>query len=400
MKVALAYSGGLDTSAIIPWLIENYDAEVVAVVGDVGQDPDELLGIEAKALASGASACEIVDLKETFISDYAFLALKAGAVYEGQYLLGTALARPSLARAQVEVAMTHGCEALCHGCTGKGNDQVRFETVYAHFAPHMTVIAPWREWSFRSREDLLSYLREKSVPTTASATKIYSRDANLWHMSHEGGVLEDPAMAPPDDVWTLTVSPEDAPNTPRHVTITFDSGTPTEIDGVAMSPATLVASLNRIAGAHGVGRIDLVENRLIGIKCRGCYETPAGTVLHAALRGLEDIVYDRPTRRFREEVGIQLAHLVYDGQWFTPLRTALATCVDAMAQPLSGRVTLKLYKGVALVEGRESVNSRYAADYATFGEDDVFDQKDAAGFIKLLTLPSRIAERRKHTVPA
>lgn len=390
-RIALAYSGGLDTSAIVPWLKEHYDCEVVCVVGDVGQGADELAGVEDKARRSGASACHVVDLKRTFVEDYVFPTVLAGAVYEGRYLLGTSIARPILAKAQVDVALQTGCTALAHGCTGKGNDQVRFESAYAALAPHLEVIAPWREWTLRSREDLLAYLAKHKVPTTASATKIYSRDRNLWHISHEGGALEDPWNPPPDDVWMLTASPVDAPNTPEDVTVGFERGRARTLNGRALAPEELVGALNATAGRHGVGRVDLLENRLVGMKSRGCYETPGGTVIVEALRGLEEIVLDRETRHFKEHLGLRFAELVYNGQWFTPLREALSACADKIGERLTGEVVVRLHKGTATAVRRRSPHSLYAESFATFGRDEVYHQKHAEGFIRLFSLPSRIA---------
>ncbi|MCP3905877.1 MAG: argininosuccinate synthase [Planctomycetes bacterium] len=390
-KAVLAYSGGLDTSAIIPWLIEQYGCEVIAVVGDIGQGEAELEGIEAKAEQSGASACYVVDLKHEFVERYAFPTLVAGAVYEGRYLLGTAIARPALARAQAQVALDVGADALVHGCTGKGNDQVRFETVYARFAPHVKVIAPWREWAMRSREELLEYIHARGIPCSASVQKIYSRDANLWHASHEGGALEDPWVAPPEDVWMRTVAPEAAPDTPQEIVLGFEHGRPRTIDGTELPPVELVTRLNEIAGKHGVGRVDLVESRLVGMKSRGCYESPGPHVLSEALRSLEEIVLDRPTLHYRQQLALEFAELVYDGQWFTPLREALTACCDQIAERLTGEVAVRLYKGTALPHRRRSENSLYSAELATFGADDVYDHAHAEGFIRLFSLPSRAA---------
>jgi argininosuccinate synthase len=395
MKVALAYSGGLDTSAIVPWLIENYHCEVIAVVGDVGQGADELNGVEQKAKNSGASACYVVDLKREFVEDYVMPTMLAGAVYDGRYLLGTAIARPILAKAQVDVALQTGCDALAHGCTGKGNDQVRFEGAYAALAPELKVIAPWREWNLRSRESLLNYLAERNIPCAASREKIYSRDRNLWHVSHEGGVLEDPWNAPPEDVWLMSVSPAEAPDAHEDVALTFEDGYPVALNGVALAADNLLAELNTIAGRHGVGRIDLVENRCVGMKSRGCYETPGGTVIVEALRALEELVLDRDTRFFREELGLKFARIVYDGKWFTPLREALWAAVESIARPMSGEVVVRLHKGKAVAVKRRSPNSLYSEAFATFGEDEVYNQKHAEGFIRLHSLPQRIAALKK-----
>ncbi|MFG0275412.1 MAG: argininosuccinate synthase [Phycisphaerales bacterium] len=397
MKVVLAYSGGLDTSAIVPWLIENYNCEVVAFVGDVGQGDAELAGVEEKAIASGASSCHIVDLKHEFLEEFVFPTMAAGAVYEGKYLLGTSMARPILARAQAQLALEVGADALCHGCTGKGNDQVRFESAFASIAPHLPVIAPWRIWDMRSREQLLNYLQERGVPCSASLTKIYSRDANLWHVSHEGGALEDPWNAPPDDMWLLTANPEDAPSTPETVTIGFERGRPRSLNDQPMDPVALVATLNAIGGRHGVGRIDIVENRLVGMKSRGCYETPGGAILVEGLRALEGLVLDRETLRLRERIGHQFADLVYDGRWFTPLREALQASVESIASRLTGEVELKLYKGQAVVTRRKSPHSLYSDQFATFGEDEVYNQAHAEGFIRLYSLPQRISAMQRLT---
>ncbi|GLX83910.1 argininosuccinate synthase [Thalassotalea loyana] len=395
-KVVLAYSGGLDTSAIIPWLKENYDGcEVIAFCADVGQGEEELAGIEEKALASGASECHVVDLKEAFVNDYIYPILKTGAVYEGQYLLGTSMARPVIAKAHVEVAKKVGADALCHGCTGKGNDQVRFEACFAALAPELTVIAPWREWDMVSREDLLDYLAERDIPCSASLTKIYSRDANAWHISHEGGELEDPWCQPSKEVWTMTVDPLDAPNTPDYVTLSFNQGVLTQVDGKSLSPFQALMYLNDKAGAHGVGRIDIVENRLVGMKSRGCYETPGGTVLMAAYKGLESLILDKESLKFRESVGLEFSHVIYDGRWFTPLAKAQLAAAESLSENITGDVVVQLYKGQATVTQRQSPNSLYSEAFATFGEDDVYDQKHAEGFIRLYSLSSRIAALSK-----
>ncbi len=390
-SVVLAYSGGLDTSAIIPWLKEHYNCDVHAFVADVGQGDDELSGIEEKALLSGAASCHVVDLKEEFVRDYIYPTLKTGAVYEADYLLGTAMARPVIAKAQVELALKLGADAVSHGCTGKGNDQVRFESTFAALAPHLKVVAPWREWSMQSREDLLDYLAEKNIPTTASATKIYSRDANAWHISHEGGELEDPWCQPSEQVWTWTRSPEQAPDYSDHVHIKIEKGEIVAVDQQPFSPYQALVYLNEKAAKHGIGRIDIVENRLVGMKSRGCYETPGGTVMNAALRGLETLVYDKSMLKFRESLGQEFAHLVYDGRWFTPLKDSVLAGTFAFSDQLTGEVVLKLYKGQCSVIQRQSPNSLYAESFATFGEDDVYNQADAEGFIRLYSLPSRIA---------
>lgn len=389
-KVVLAYSGGLDTSVILAWLVETYGCEVVAYCGDVGQGDEELAGLEAKALASGASACHVVDLKREFVEEFVFPTLMAGAVYEGRYLLGTAMARPPLARAQVEIARLVGADAVAHGCTGKGNDQVRFEAAFSALAPDLEVIAPWRIWPMRSREDLLAYLDERGIPCATSAEKIYSRDRNLWHISHEGGAIEDPWSPPPEDAWMLTVPIAQTPDSPVEVAIDFEHGIPVAVDGVAMAGHALVEHLNAIACVHGVGRIDIIENRVVGMKSRGLYETPGGTVLNEALGALEELVLDRETFRYREQLALEFARLVYEGRWFTPLREALQASAESIARPLTGRIVIELFKGHATPVRRRSVNSLYSEAFATFSADEVYDQQHAEGFIRLLTLPERI----------
>ena len=389
-KVVLAYSGGLDTSAIIPWLKENYHCEVVAFAADVGQGNEELEGLHEKAIQSGASECYIVDLKEEFVKDYIFPTLHTGAVYEGEYLLGTSMARPVIAKAQVAVARKVGADALCHGCTGKGNDQVRFEGAFSALAPDLTVIAPWREWDMESREDLLNYLAQRDIATTASATKIYSRDANAWHISHEGGELEDPWCEPTKQVWTMTTDPEDAPDTPETVKLSFDKGYLTKVNDEPLSAYESLDKLNAMAATHGVGRIDIVENRLVGMKSRGCYETPGGTLIYKAYKAIESLVLDKQSLKHREQLGLEFAHVLYDGRWFTPLCGALLAGAGSFAAQISGEVVIKMYKGNATVVQRASVNSLYSEDFATFGADDVYDQKHAEGFIRLFSLSSRI----------
>jgi argininosuccinate synthase len=397
-KVVLAYSGGLDTSVIIPWLREHYGAEVIAYCGNVGQG-DDMQAVERKALATGASACIVEDLREEFIRDYAFKALAAGAVYEDHYLLGTALARPLLARRQVEVALREGADALAHGATGKGNDQVRFEVTYGAFAPHLTVIAPWREWDIRSREDALAYAAAHDVPVDQSPRDLFSRDGNLWHLSHEGGNLEDAWDAPVKEMFKLTVDPQDAPDAPEVVTIAFERGVPVVLNGSHLGPVEMVETLNRIAGAHGVGRLDLVENRLVGIKSRGVYETPAGTVLHCAHRELERLVLDRDTLHFKQSISVRYAQLIYDGLWFSTLREALAAFVDFTEQEVTGEVRLRLFKGRVDVLGRRAPRSLYRQDLATFGQGMAYDHKDAAGFIKLFGLPERVRALTREARP-
>ena len=394
-KVVLAYSGGLDTSAIIPWLKENYDCEVVAFAADVGQGDEELEGLKEKAIATGASECYIVDLKEEFVKEYIFPTITTGAVYEGEYLLGTSMARPVIAKAQVEIARKVGADALCHGCTGKGNDQVRFEGAFNALAPDLAVIAPWREWDMVSREDLLAYLAERNIKTTASATKIYSRDANAWHISHEGGELEDPWCEPSKQVWTMTVDPEEAPDQAERVNLTFNEGALTHVNGKEVSPYEGLVELNTLAAAHGVGRIDIVENRLVRMKSRGCYETPGGTVLLKAYKALETMVLDKASLKHREQLALEFSHVMYDGRWFTPLSDALIAGAASFAKYVTGEIVVKLYKGQATVTQRQSPNSLYSEDFATFGADDVYDQKHAEGFIRLFSLSSRIAALKK-----
>ncbi len=389
-KVVLAYSGGLDTSVIVPWLKENYDGcEVICFTADVGQG-EELDGLEDKALASGASKLVIRDLRAEFARDYLFPVLRAGAVYERQYLLGTSIARPLIAKHQVEVAHEEGADAVSHGCTGKGNDQVRFELTFAALDPRLKVIAPWREWQIRSRLDALEYARAHDVPVTASEKSIYSRDRNLWHLSHEGGPLENPWQEPGEELYLLTASPENAPDEPGYVEIDFESGTPVSLNGEALSPEDMVTRLNAIGGAHGVGRQDLVENRLVGMKSRGVYETPGGTILLTAHRALESICLDKDTLHFKDVIALRYAEQVYNGLWFTPLREALDAFVDATQGPVTGQVRMKLYKGNAIAVGRKSPFSLYREEFATFGQDDVYDQSDGQGFIHLYGLPLQV----------
>jgi argininosuccinate synthase len=398
-KVVLAYSGGLDTSIIIPWIKETHGgAEIVAYCGDVGQG-DDLEAVRRKALATGASKCIVEDLREEFVRDFAYKALAAGAVYEDNYLLGTALARPLLAYRQVQAALAEGADALAHGATGKGNDQVRFEVTYATFAPQLEVIAPWREWSIRSREDALSYASAHGVPVDQSPRDMFSRDGNLWHLSHEGGNLEDPWDAPRKEMFKLTVDPEDAPDQPEVVVLAFEHGVPVALNGARLGPVDMVETLNRIAGAHGVGRLDLVENRLVGIKSRGVYETPAGTVLHVAHREIERLVLDRNTLHFKQSVSVRYAQLIYDGLWFSTLRQALAAFVDETEKEVTGEVRVRLFKGRAEAVGRRSPRSLYRQDLATFGTGMAYDHKDAEGFIRLFGLPERVRALTRDRVP-
>jgi argininosuccinate synthase len=389
-KVALAYSGGLDTSIIIPWLKENYGCEVVAVCGDIGQGGEELTGLEEKARKTGASEVEVADMREEFVRDYLWKLVRSGGVYEHKYLLGTSIARPLLAKRQVEAALARGCDALAHGCTGKGNDQVRFELTYKALAPELPVIAPWREWDIVSREDAIEYAKKHNVPIAQSTTKIYSRDRNIWHISHEGGELEDPANAAPDHIWMLSASPKDAPNEPEDVTVTFEKGIPVAVNGQKKSAVALLEQLNEIGGRNGVGRIDLVENRFVGMKSRGCYETPGGTILMAAIRELESLTLDRATLHYKQKLAIDYAELVYAGLWFTPLREALDAFFESVSQTTSGKVTMRLYKGNLDPVSRKSPHSLYSLKIASFTMGADYDQKDARGFINLIGLPIQV----------
>jgi len=388
-KIVLAYSGGLDTSVIVPWLRENYNCEVICFTADVGQG-EEMDGLEAKAIASGASQLIIHDMREEFARDYIFPVLRAGAVYERKYLLGTSMARPLIAKHQVEVAHQVGADAVAHGATGKGNDQVRFELTYAALDPRLKVVAPWREWTIRSREDAIAYARAHNVPITQTEKTIYSRDRNLWHLSHEGGLLEDPWLEPDEAMFQISVAPEAAPDQPETVEISFETGTPVAINGQKLSPAAIVTKLNELGGKHGIGRTDMVEGRLVGMKSHGVYETPGGTILLAAHQELESIVLDRDTMHFKDLVALKYAELVYYGMWFTPLREALDAFVDSTQGPVTGQVRLKLYKGNLIPAGRQSPFSLYREDFATFGQENVYDQSDAEGFIHLFGLPLKV----------
>ena len=388
-KVVLAYSGGLDTSVAIPWLKENYDCEVIAMLADVGQGED-LEAAAEKALAIGACQAFVEDLRTEFVRDYFFRSLRAGARYEGKYLLGTSLARPVIARRQVEIAEREGATAVAHGCTGKGNDQVRFELAYLALAPHLTVIAPWREWEIRSREDALAYAEARGIPVAQTTENLYSRDGNLLHLSHEGGMLEDPWASPDDDMYSLTKHPVDAPSTPESVVVEFRRGYPIAVDGQPLEPVQLLERLNEIGARHGVGRIDIVENRLVGMKSRGVYEAPGGTILREAHEALESICLDRETSHFKAGVALRYSELVYNGQWFSPLREALDAFVEPTQETASGRVRLELYKGSVRVTGRSSAFSLYREEFATFGRDEVYSQADAEGFIHLFGLPQKI----------
>jgi argininosuccinate synthase len=390
-KVALAYSGGLDTSIIIPWLKENYGCQVVAVAVDVGQK-EETSGLGEKAKKTGAAEFFLVDAREEFAKDYLFPVLKAGAVYEHEYLLGTATARPLIARKQVEVALATGCDALSHGCTGKGNDQVRFELAYQALAPELSVIAPWREWKIRSREDAIDYAAARGIPVPATKKDPYSRDRNLWHLSHEGGPLEEPGFEPEPSMFKLTVDPEKAPDVPERVSISFEAGLPVAVNGTPLAPVVLIETLNDIAGRHGVGRVDLVENRLIGIKSRGVYETPGGTLLEMGLKALESLTLDRDGAHEKEKLALRYAELVYFGQWFSPLREALDAFMNALMPTVTGTVTIKLYKGSATVVGRTSPYALYSTQLASFDMTG-FTPKDSEGFIRLFGLPTKGRKR-------
>jgi argininosuccinate synthase len=388
-KVVLAYSGGLDTSIIIPWLKDNYGAEVIAFAANIGQG-SELQGLEEKAIKTGASKCIIEDLREEFIREFAFPTLRAGAIYERKYLLGTSFARPLIARRQVEIAEQEGADAVSHGCTGKGNDQVRFELTYKALNPKLKIIAPWREWDLKSREDEIDYAHDRKVPITATKEKIYSEDRNIWHLSHEGGILENPWAEPEESMYVLTVSPEKAPDKPQYVEIEFEAGNPVAVDGKKLGVVQLLEALNKIGGAHGVGRVDLVENRLVGMKSRGVYETPGGTLLLTAHRELESLTLDKATLHYKDILAGKYAELVYNGQWFTPLRYAMDAFIDTIQTRVTGTVRLKLYKGSIITAGRKSPNSLYREDLATFAADAVYDQKEAEGFISLFGLPNKV----------
>ena len=390
-KVVLAYSGGLDTSIIIPWLKENYNnCEVIAVSAEVGQE-SELEGLEEKAIKTGASKLYIEDLRKEFIEDYIYPTMKAGAIYENKYLLGTSFARPVIAKRIVEIAKKEGADAICHGCTGKGNDQVRFELTIKAFAPEMTIIAPWRTWNIKSRDEEIDYAEAHNIPLKITRETNYSKDKNLWHLSHEGMDLEDPANEPKyDEILELGVSPEKAPDQATYVTVTFEKGVPVKVDGQKLSSVEIIEKLNKIGGANGVGICDMVENRLVGMKSRGVYETPGGTILYTAHEILESICLDKDTQHFKQHVAIKFADLVYNGQWFTPLREALSAFVDKTQETVSGEVKLKIYKGNVMNAGVRSEHSLYSEDIATFGEDDVYDQYDSQGFINLYGLPIKV----------
>ena len=389
-KVVLAYSGGLDTSVIVPWLIENYGCEVVCFCANVGQSDEDLSLLEKKAIHSGASQLIVHDMREEFASDYLFPMLKAGAVYEHKYLLGTSVARPQIAKHLVDVAHLVGADAIAHGATGKGNDQVRFELTVMALDPRLKIIAPWREWDIRSREDAIAYAAKHNIPVTATIKSIYSRDSNLWHLSHEGGLLEDPWNEPEEAMFQMSTSPENAPDEPEQIVIEFETGNPISVNGEKLSPAKIIERLNAIGGVHGIGRVDLVENRLVGMKSHGVYETPGGTILLYAHRELESLVLDRETCHFKEMVAVKYTELVYNGLWFTPLREAIDAFVLATQGPVTGTVRLKLYKGNIISAGRKSPFSLYREDFATFGEEDVYDQSHAEGFIRLFGLSMKV----------
>jgi len=391
-NVVVAYSGGLDTSVILRWIKENYGARVVAFAADVGQGEEELVGLREKALATGADEAYIEDLKEEFARDYVFPMLRAGAVYEGTYLLGTSIARPLIAKRQIEIAQAEGADSVCHGCTGKGNDQVRFEMAYLTLEPHITIISPWRDddWEFDSRKSLIAYAKKYDIPITATAEKPYSTDRNLFHMSFEGGVLEDPWASPPADMFKLTVSPQDAPDKVTTIELEYEEGDPVKLDGKALSPATLLTELNRVGGENGVGRVDMVENRYVGIKSRGVYETPGGTILHAAHRAVESITMDREVMHLRDSMIAKYAELVYNGYWFSPERYLVQALMDQAQKNVTGKVRLDIYKGNVIVAGRESEKTLYHDGFATFDEDEVYTPADATGFIRLNALRMRI----------
>ncbi len=390
-KVVLAYSGGLDTSIIIPWLKENYNnCEVIAVSADVGQE-SELEGLEEKALKTGASKLYIEDLRKEFIEDYIYPTMQAGAVYENEYLLGTSFARPVIAKRIVEIAKKEGADAICHGCTGKGNDQVRFELTIKAFAPDMPIIAPWRIWNIKSRDEEIDYAEAHHIPLKITRETNYSKDKNLWHLSHEGLDLEDPANEPKyDEILELGVSPQKAPDAPTYITLSFEKGIPVALDGETLGSVELMEKLNKIGGANGVGIVDMVENRLVGMKSRGVYETPGGTILYKAHELLEMLCLDKETQHFKQHVAIRFAELVYNGQWFTPLREALSSFVSKTQETVTGDVRLKIYKGNIILAGMKSPHSLYSEEIATFGEEDVYDQHDAEGFINLFGLPIKV----------
>jgi argininosuccinate synthase len=392
-KIVLAYSGGLDTSVIVPWLEEHYHCEVHAYCGDIGQGDEELRGLEEKARKSGAVSCRVDDLRREWLLDYVWPCVRAMTVYEGRYLLGTSMARPILAKGQVDYALEIGADAVAHGCTGKGNDQVRFELAYQALAPELEVIAPWRHWDIRSREDAIDYAEKHGVAVTASRTKIYSRDRNLWHISHEGGALESPANAPPDDVWMITTDPRKAPDAPLELTVGFRHGVPVSVDGEDLPPETLLQRLNELGGKHGVGRVDICENRLVGMKSRGVYETPGGTIVLEAARTLRALTMERDTLRLCEKLMPDYADLVYTGRWFHPTRRALDALFLRATEHVTGEVRVRLFKGTATALSATAEHSLYSEDLATFGQSARFDHADSYGFVKLYGLPGAVAAR-------
>ena len=397
-KVILAYSGGLDTSIIISWLKETYGCEVIAVVGNVGQK-DELLGLEEKALKTGASKCYIEDLNKEFVEDYIFPTIKANAIYEGKYLLGTSFARPIIAKRLVEIALAEGADAICHGCTGKGNDQVRFELAVKAFAPDMEIIAPWRIWDIKSREEEIKYALDREIPISISYETNYSKDKNLWHLSHEGLDLEDPANEPNyEKILELSNTLEKAPDVPTYITLKFEKGIPVALDGEELDGPTLIEKLNKIGGENAIGIMDMVENRLVGMKSRGVYETPGGSILYKAHKDLEELCLDKETSHYKEIIALKFAELVYNGQWFTPLREALSEFVNKTQETVTGEIKLKLYKGNIINAGMTSPYSLYSEEYATFGEDAVYNQKDAEGFINLFGLPITVKSKMNKAI--
>ena len=397
-KVVLAYSGGLDTSIIISWLKETYGCEVIAVVGNVGQK-DELLGLEEKALKTGASKCYIEDLNKEFVEDYIFPTIQANAIYEGKYLLGTSFARPIIAKRLVEIALAEGADAICHGCTGKGNDQVRFELAVKAFAPDMEIIAPWRIWDIKSREEEIKYALDREIPISISYETNYSKDKNLWHLSHEGLDLEDPANEPNyEKILELSNTLEKAPDVPTYITLKFEKGIPVALNGEELDGPTLIEKLNKIGGENAIGIMDMVENRLVGMKSRGVYETPGGSILYKAHKDLEELCLDKETSHYKEIIALKFAELVYNGQWFTPLREALSEFVNKTQETVTGEIKLKLYKGNIINAGMTSPYSLYSEEYATFGEDAVYNQKDAEGFINLFGLPITVKSKMNKAI--
>lgn len=392
-KVVLAYSGGLDTSIIISWLKENYGCEVICVVGNVGQS-DELIGLEEKALKTGASKCYIEDLTKEFVEEYIFPTIQANAIYEGKYLLGTSFARPIIGKRMVEIAIAEGADAICHGCTGKGNDQVRFELAIKAFSPDMKIIAPWRIWDLKSRDEEIEYALDRKIPISINYETNYSKDKNLWHLSHEGLDLEDPGVeAKYDKILEMCTTLENAPDKPTYITLNFEKGIPVALDGEKMDGVTLIEKLNKIGGKNAIGIVDMVENRLVGMKSRGVYETPGGTILYAAHKNLEEICLDRETAHYKETVALKFADIIYNGQWYTPLREALSAFVKTTQENVTGEVKLKLYKGNLINAGVTSPYTLYSEEYATFGEDQVYDQNDSAGFINLFGLPITVKSK-------